>query len=317
MNNENTRVNRSRRSAVLRALAALPSATRAQGFAPVQLLIVALVAIPILGLAFSAVGQERPVHATMPPALGANATLSEIEACVTRNLPDAAGVIDFSVEAVDRTGVVTASRAEIRWRNDDAELTQVLLRVSEPAKTAGTALLIVDRKSDQPEFFVRLPELPKVKRVRSKRLRGPVLGTDFSYEDLDHMRDPLDRTHLELVGLSEIEGRPAWLLETVPDPEDGSEYARVLTYVDQGSCLPIQIDLFEEDEELRKRLRAPYEEIRTVGTSHLPHVFVMEDLRRETHTVIRIERFDSSQDLPADQFTKSALQASSPAAVAR
>lgn len=246
-----------------------------------------------------------------------SADLAAIEACVTQNLPDSAGVIDFSVEAVDRTGVVTASRAEIRWRKDAEELSQVVLRVSEPAKTAGTALLIIDRESGQPEFFLRLPELDKVRRVRSKRMRGPVLGTDFSYEDLDRMRDPLDRKAIELVGISEVESRATWLLETLPKPEDGSEYARVLTHIDQDTCIPIRIELYGEDDRLRKRLQAPVDEIRTVGVSKLPHVFVMEDLRRETHTVIRIERFDSSEDLPATEFTKHALQNLAPAAVSR
>jgi hypothetical protein len=256
----------------------------------------------------------------VPPLIsspGSSATLGEIEACVTKNLPDAAGVIGFSVEAVDRTGVVTASRAEIKWRKDAAALSQIMLRVSEPAKTAGTALLIIDRESDQPEFYLRLPELSRVKRVRSKRLRGPVLGTDFSYEDLERLREPLDKTSLELVGISEVDGRGAWLLETVPDPKDGSEYARVLTYISQAHCLPIRIDLFEEGDRLRKQLRAPVEEIRRAGEFFLPHMFVMEDLRRETHTVIRIERFDSSDDLPAAHFTKSALRAARAASVAR
>jgi len=117
--------------------------------------------------------------------------------------------------------------------------------------------------------------------------------------------------------VSEVNGRPAWLLETIPDLEDGSEYVRVLTYVDQDFCLPIQIDLFEAGDELRKRLHAPYEEVRTIGKSHLPNVFVMEDLRRETRTIVRIESFDSSEDLPADQFTKSALQGPARSAVAR
>ena len=256
-------------------------------------------------------------HAEIPKIPGAAATLAEIESCVSRNLPEAAGVIDFSVEAIDRTGVATRSRAEIRWRKNDEARAQIVLRISEPAKTAGTALLIVDRAAAQPEFFVRLPDLPRVKRVRSKRLRGPLLGTDFSYEDLDRLRTPLDRAEVELVGLSEVEGRPAWLLEANPDVADASEYTRVLTYVDQVSCVPVRIDLFEQDDRLRKQLRAPFAEIRSVGLSNLPHVFVMEDLRRETRTVIRIERFDTSEDLPAAQFTRRALQEPPPASVAR
>jgi hypothetical protein len=246
-------------------------------------------------------------------------TLAEIEECASQNLPSAAGVIDFSVDAVDRTGTVTASRAELRWRKPEDESTQILLVVSEPAKTAGTALLIIDRKKDQPEFFVRLPEMKKVKQVRSRRLRGPVLGTDFSYEDLKRLREPLDETQLDLIGTTQIEGRATWILEAIPGEDDDSEYSRVLTYVDHETCLPLRIDLFEsgadDADRLRKRLDAPASEIRAAGADgkvKLPHEYVMQDMKRETRTVVRIEGFTSSPDLPAEQFTKVGLQESSP-----
>jgi hypothetical protein len=276
-----------------------------------------VVHVVILACVFVGWTAGLSARAAEPAQLGASATLAEIEACASRNLPDAAGVIEFSVEAIDRTGEVVLSRAEIRWTKDDEELARILLRVSEPSKTAGTALLIMDRESDQPEFFLRLPEISRVKRVRSKRMRGPVLGTDFSFEDLQRMREPLDRTDLELIGIAEVDGRSAWLLETIPDEGDDSEYTRVLTYIDQRHCVPVQVDLFERDDRLRKRLRASQDEIRSVGTANLPHVFTMEDLRRETRTIIRIERFDSTPSLPVEQFTKRALQESAPAALAR
>ena len=264
-----------------------------------------------------ALGFASAAGATPPSQLGASATLADIEACASRNLPDAAGEIEFSVEAVDRTGVATSSRAQVRWTKDDDELARIILRVSEPAKTAGTALLIIDKESDQPEFYLRLPELERVKRVRSRRLHGPLLGTDFSFEDLQRLRTPLDRTELELIGIADVEGRPAWLLEAIPGEDDGSEYTRVLTYIDQRDCVPIQIDLFEHDDRLRKRLRALPDEVRSVGTAHVPHVFVMEDLSRETHTIVRIERFESTPHLPVEAFTKRALEETPPPAVAR
>jgi hypothetical protein len=265
---------------------------------------------------------ESPPPAASPPSPAkSSATLAEIETCASENLPSSGGVIGFSVDAVDRTGAITASRAELRWRKPEDQPTQILLVVSEPAKTAGTALLIIDRQQGKPEFFVRLPEMKKVKQVRSRRLRGPVLGTDFSYEDLKRLREPLDQTQLELIGTEEIEGRPTWILETIPGDDDRSEYSRVLTYVDHVSCLPIRIDLFEAGvdgaDRLRKRLAAPAEEIRPVagegeGKPLLPHQFVMRDLRRETRTVVRIERFEVNSDLPAEQFTRAALQNSAP-----
>jgi hypothetical protein len=255
-----------------------------------------------------------PSSTSSPPS---SVTLAEIEHCASENLPSSGGVIGFSVDAVDRTGAITASRAELRWRKPVDQPTQILLVVSEPAKTAGTALLIIDRQEDKPEFYVRLPEMKKVKQVRSRRLRGPVLGTDFSYEDLKRLREPLDQTQLELIGTEEVEGRPTWILETIPGKADRSEYSRVLTYVDHASCLPIRIDLFEAGvdgaDRLRKRLVAPAEEIRTVrregeAEALLPHQFVMHDLRRETQTVVRVERFEVNPNLPAEQFTRAALQ---------
>ena len=205
----------------------------------------------LIGYTLASVTWAADDPASIPPspkdlrAPGANATLAEIEACASRNLPDAGGVIAFRVDAVDRTGVVTSSRAEMRWRRDDEERAQFLLRVSEPARIAGTTLLVVDRAADRPEFYVRLPEVERVKRVHSRRLRGPVLGTDFSYEDLKHLREPLEKTGVELVGTAELDGRPAWLLEAIPREEDDSEYSRVLTWVEQEHCLPLRVDLFE------------------------------------------------------------------------
>ncbi len=248
--------------------------------------------------------------------LGASATLADIEACVSANLPEAAGVIEFRVDAIDRTGVVTASRAELRWRKPANEPTRILLVVSEPAQTAGTALLVIDRDVAGPEFFVRLPEMKKVKRIRSRRLRGPVLGTDFSYEDLQRFCEPLDKTPLDLIGTAEVEGQPVWLLETVLDEDDGSDYSRVLTYVDQTSCLPLRIALFElgpdGTDRLRKQLDAPLDKIRPPvdgeRTSYLPYELVMRDLRRKTRTVVRVERFEANSELSAEQFTRTALQ---------
>ncbi len=290
------------------------SGTAREGFLVLALLAQASVWNAAPGLAS---GSESGSTEIQPPVSPTVATLAEIESCVSENLPEAAGVIEFSVEAVDRSGETTLSRAEVRWRKDEDALASILLRVSEPAKTAGTALLILDRESDQPEFFLRLPKLKRVKRVRSKRLRGPVLGTDFSFEDLKRLRDPMDRANLTLLGETELEGRPVWVLEAIPGEDDGSEYARVLTWVDQDDCVPTRVDLFEEGDRLRKRLRTPQSEIRTVGSAHLPHVFVMEDLRRGTRTIVRIEHFESSSDLPAEQFTKNALKAPAPAAVVR
>lgn len=243
-------------------------------------------------------------------------TVSEIESCAEENLPGGAGIVGFAVDALDRSGAKTTSRAELRWRKPEGEQTRILLTVSEPATTAGTALLMIDRDADEPEFFVRLPEMEKVKRIRSRRLRGPVLGTDFSYEDLDRLRDPVRRTDLSVIGEVELAGRRTWVLETIPGKSDRSEYSRVVTFVDVAICAPVRIDLFESarggKHVLRKRLLAEPDSIRVVPgqISSLPYEFVMRDLERETETAVRIERVETGAALREEDFTRAALQKS-------
>ena len=65
------------------------------------------------------VASAATADATSPVRPGPSAGLAEIEACVSRNLPETAGRIDFQVAAVDRTGVATHSRAEIQWRKSE------------------------------------------------------------------------------------------------------------------------------------------------------------------------------------------------------
>jgi hypothetical protein len=235
--------------------------------------------------------------------------IAEIEACVTRNLPDDSGRVAFSIEVVDRVGDVTQSRAEILWHRNQEGLERLLVRVSAPAKTAGTSLLMVDQEEGAPDLFVYLPEIAKVKRVRSRRLRGPVLGTDFSYEDLKRLRDPVGQSEIRRLPDRSIDGRPHWVVEARTGEDSGSEYERVLTYVDPEHCLPVRLEFIERDGSLRKVLTAPADGILRHGERWLPHLYVMRDLHSETLTRVRLDRVELNAALSDEQFTQEALLA--------
>ena len=181
-------------------------------------------------------------------------SVDEIKDCAARNLPDDSGVIGLTVEVEDRAGDITTSRAQLLWQRQDDGLQRLLIRVSAPAKVAGTSMLVIEKAKGDPDLFVHLPELARVKRVKNQRLRGPVLGTDFSYEDLNRLRRPIHTEDLRLIGSQRVDDKATWVLEYRPDAEDRSEYARVVTYVDKTHCLPIRIEFYEKDDHLRKLL---------------------------------------------------------------
>lgn len=243
-----------------------------------------------------------------------DAGVEEIQACAARNLPGGSGSIGFAVEVEDRAGDVTTSRARLLWRRDGDGHQRVLIRVSEPAKIAGTSMLMVEKPEGEPELFVHLPELSRVKRVRGRRLRGPLLGTDFSYEDLDRLRRPISTEGLRLIGSQQVDGSPAWALEFIPEDDRREEYQRVVTYVEQEHCLPIRIEFFGEENRLHKVLTTPRSGIRPHGRFLLPHHFVMRDVSNGTETRVHVDRVQVPAQLSDAHFTRNALLDPPPAA---
>lgn len=264
--------------------------------------ILAWIVVACLGMGIAA-GPSRADSV----AVTADPEIEAIEACIGRNLPGDTGRIRFSVDVTDRTGEHTGMRAEFLWHRGTEGAERIVLRVADPAETAGTSLLMVEKQEGDPDFFVFLPELSKVKQVRSRRLRGPVLGTDFSYEDLSGLGQGVARAALTLLGTEPMPTGPAWVVEAIPAEEDRSLYGRILVRVDRERCLPTRFEFFEREGRLRKVLSSSVEAFRRHGEHWLPHRFEMRDLVSQTQTLIRIETVELDAPLGEDDFTAGAL----------
>jgi hypothetical protein len=231
----------------------------------------------------------------------------DVEACVARNLPDESGALDFAVRVRDREGGSTRSAARLLWRRPEGGLSRIVLRITEPEKTRGTSVLLVERADADPEIFVRLPELEGVKRVSKGRLRGSLFGTDFSYEDFERLQGLAPRTVIELQEDFRVDGRAVWVLEARPDPDARSEYSRVISYVDQEYCLPLRMEFVDRHGKLRKLLSTDAAEIRAEGSRFVPAGFLMRDLRDRTETEVSLRRVEMDPGLSEQQFTEQAL----------
>jgi hypothetical protein len=235
----------------------------------------------------------------------ASSSVSDIEACVARNLPNRSGTLSFAVRAWDRSGNSVDSRAELFWLRHPNGLSNVLLRLSEPEDTRGTSVLVVQNLEGDPDLYVYLPELSKVKRVRKRRLRGPLFGTDFSYEDFERVQGIAQKTKVVRLADQRLLERPVWALEVRPS-SDNSSYERIVTLIDQSYCLPLRMDFYAAGK-LRKVLTSDPAKVRKEGDHYVPYSFVMQDVRDETRTVVTIERARIDPGLDEEIFTASAL----------
>jgi hypothetical protein len=244
------------------------------------------------------------------PALAALQTIDEVDACVEANLPAESSIQTVVMDAHDRIGAVTQTRARIYWRRFD-DLSKVLVRLSDPPEMRGAAILMLETSGERNDILMYLPELDRVKRVTGHMLSGSVFGTDFSYEEFEGLQglqnDNFERT---LEGTEPVGGRPTYIIESAVRPgfEDRSAYRRTRTWVDQESCLPIKVEFFEANDRLRKRLVTDPSSIETRGDRRLARRLEIEDLRDGTHTVMRVEEVDLEANVKASLFTTRSLE---------
>jgi outer membrane lipoprotein-sorting protein len=230
-----------------------------------------------------------------PVAIGASASaeaspaddlLAQVDAAAARGT-DAHLVL--AIQAVDPKGVASARTLEIWQKGNDKRL----VRFTEPARLAGTALLVPDGQT----VYLYLPAYGRARRVVGEARGDAFLGTDFSLEDLARIRWAEEYTP-ELIGTSALRLRPkegvkaasAWIdLEVRPQDH-----------------LPATVAHFRADGTMIRKIT--FSDVRDIQGRPLAHSVRVEDVAsgRRTEATIQSAKLDSG--LSDDLFTLSQLQ---------
>ena len=236
-------------------------------------------------------------------------TVDEINECVRDNMPDKSSTQSIVLRSVNRVGDVAESSASILWQQDDAGLSNVLLRFSKPLDMRDAGVLMLEKSGRSPDTFLYLPSTKMVRRVSSRAASSSLFGTDFSYEDFQRLVGMAADSAKERGEDTEVSGRPAYVVNATPAPDSGSAYERVVSFIDKDTCVPLQIDSYEEGGELRKRLSTDASTLSREGASWVPRRQKMEDLRDETHTEVVIEEIEIDAKIHRKMFSTRELEA--------
>ena len=229
-------------------------------------------------------------------------TPQEILACMARNEPRGSIVQTIVLRSVDRMGSESVSKATLYWRKQ-GDRSDLLMTFFEPPDMSGAALLIEERGRGEPAaMFLYVPALGRARRVNARGSTGPVLGTNFSFEDFEHLYGIARYGEIQLGGEQEIDGRAVHVVEGRPPPESGSAYVRVAISVDAETCVPLRMEFFEAGNRLRKRMEIDPEKIRSEGSVRLPGSVLMSDLRAETSSELIVETLEVDAEIPSQTF---------------
>jgi len=207
-----------------------------------------------------------------------------------------------SLQVIDAKSKIT----EKRWQYDrigSHGASKAVLRFNAPAEVKGVALLVInhaDRASDQ---WMWTPAINRERRIALQDRSTRFFGTDFSFEDLEE-RDT-DQYDYKLLGEEPIDGVACWKLQSTPKQSKVSQYTHSYVWIRKDNFALAQIENFNKNEVIR---RAHYTDIRNDQGIWTAHQIDMHDLKRNSRTILKIDKLQYNVPMRDDAFTLQALR---------
>ncbi len=206
------------------------------------------------------------------------------------------------LQVLDANGKV----ADKRWifmRVGSHGSSKAVLRFVAPAEVKGVALLIVnhpDRASDQ---WMWIPALQRDRRIALQDRSTRFFGTDFSFEDLEE-RD-VNQYNYRLLGEEAIDGVVSWKIESVPSEKKTSQYTRSVVWIRKDTYSIVQIENYIKNDIVRRLKYSDFAQVQGIWTGRR---LEMHDLRRNSRTILSLEKLLYNTPLKDEDFTLQALR---------
>jgi outer membrane lipoprotein-sorting protein len=178
-----------------------------------------------------------------------------------------------------------------------------VIRFTSPAEVKGVALLVVnhpDRASDQ---WMWTPSIARDRRIALQDRSTRFFGTDFSFEDLEE-RD-VNQYDYKLLGEETIGGAACWKIDAKPREAKGSQYDFTRMWIRKDNYVAAQYESFIKDAVVRRMKQSDIAQVQGIWTAR---TLEMTDLRRNSRTVMRIEKLEYNVPMKDDDFTVQALR---------
>jgi len=203
-----------------------------------------------------------------------------------------------TLRVIDAKNKVT----EKRWQYDrigSHGSSKAVLRFTAPPEVKGVALLVLnhpDRSSDQ---WMWTPALNRDRRIALQDRSTRFFGTDFSFEERD-----TNQFDFKLLGEESIDGAVCWKVQSTPRQAKVSQYTHSYLWIRKDNYVFAQIENYNKDQLVR---RAHYSDIRNDQGIWTAHQIDMHDLKRNSHTILTIEKLQYNVPMKDDAFTREAL----------
>ena len=233
---------------------------------------------------------------------------AEVRACIDRAIPGHTLKQQLTVQVIDGTDAARESSGVLFWKRGDDGLSKVFFRIEKSAQYQGVAVVMNEVPAGrEPTITMYSPELRRERRINSAALAGPLLGTDFSYEDFAQLQHIGTGGEVKRLPDADVDGHAAYVLETTPDPEVSS-YSRIQTALDKEMCLPMQTQFFAHNGKLLKEMSIDRAAVKKMGDRWAPYRVAMQNHKQNSRTVLVVDSAEAEIDIPDSQFSNAVLR---------
>jgi hypothetical protein len=207
-----------------------------------------------------------------------------------------------TLQVIDAKNKVTLKR----WvydRTGSHGDSKAVLRFTEPAEVKGVALLIINHPERASDQWMWTPAINRERRIAFQDRSTRFFGTDFSFEDLEE-RDT-NQFDYKLIGEESLDGTACWKLQSTPKQTKISQYSYSYLWVRKDNYTFVQIENYSREELVRM---AHYTDIRNDQGIWTAHQIDMNDLKRKSHTILKIDKLQYNVPMKDTDFTLQALR---------
>jgi hypothetical protein len=207
-----------------------------------------------------------------------------------------------TLQVIDAKSKIT----EKRWQYDRAGssgTSKAVLRFTAPAEVKGVALLILNHPERSSDQWMWTPAINRERRIALQDRSTRFFGTDFSFEDLEE-RDT-NQFDYKLIAEEPVDGAACWKLQSTPKQSKISQYSYSYVWVRKDNYALAQIENYTKADLVR---RAHYTEIRNDQGIWTAHQIEMFDLKRNSRTILKIEKLQYNLPMKDESFTLQALR---------
>ncbi len=129
------------------------------------------------------------------------------------------------------------------WSSQPADSGRKVIVASKGGAAGRPAAYLFSEGDEIGDAWIATPAEPVARHAHSHE--GELFGTDLTFEDFARFARILYPGQIRRLDDTAVEGRPAFVIQVTPAPDEGSAYERILTALDKEWCVVLRRECFE------------------------------------------------------------------------